>query len=61
MKPMAISATESDEARRRVGYQNSLGAGGDDIDVANINRDPQERHQIIYQREELGRAGCLPV
>ncbi len=51
----------SDEARRSVGDQNSLGAGGFDVDVTNIDCDPQERDQIAHQREELCRARGLPV
>src|SRR4029077_1683219 len=51
----------SDEARRRVGDENPLGASGGSIDIANIDCDPQERDQIFHQREELSRAGGLPV
>jgi hypothetical protein len=38
-----------------------VGAGSGDINVANIDRDPQERDQITHKREKLGRAGRLSV
>ena len=48
-------------AAARLGHQHAVRAGGLDVDVADVDRHPRDRHQLGQRREQLGWAGRRPV